>query len=179
MDTVTVTFLIIGAVGVVVLAGSLLLGELLSFGHADADGPFSMPAMAGFVGALGFVGAIAAALTPGGLAAEAAVGAVAGLIAALPTGWLAVRLTGAVMRMPTDATLTARDLIGVTGVVTTPVRAGGYGEVSLSVSGQRLKYNARADRALAIGTPVLVIDTPSSTSVVVEETSALFPPDLG
>lgn len=179
MDAVTVTFLVVGAVGVGVLAVSLLFGELLSIGHADADGPFSVPAMAGFVGSLGFIGAIAAALTPGGTGAEAVIGALAGLLAALPTAWLAVRLTRAMMRMPTDATLTAKDLIGATGVVTTPVRAGGYGEVSISVSGQRLKYNARADSALAIGTPVLVIETPSSTSVVVEETSTLLPPHPG
>ncbi len=179
MDAVTIVFLILGAVGVVVLAVSLLLGELLNFGHADADGPFSVPAMAGFVGALGFVGAIAAALVPGGPAVEAAGGAAAGLVAAVPTGLLAVRLTRAMMRMPTDATLTSRDLIGTTGVVTTPIRAGGYGEVSISVAGQRIKYNARADHPLAVGTPVLVVETPSSTSVVVEQTSALLPPDLG
>ncbi len=179
VDAVTVIFLIVGAFGVVVLAGSLLFGELLNFGHADADGPFSVPAMAGFIGALGFVGAIAAAVVPGGPTVEALAGAGAGLVAAVPTGLLAVRLTRAMMRMPTDATLTSRDLLGTTGVVTTPIRAGGYGEVSVSVAGQRIKYNARADRPLAIGTPVLVVDTPSSTSVVVEETAALLPPDLG
>lgn len=178
MDGVTITFLAIGGLGVVVLVISLLFGELLNLGHADADGPFSVPAMAAFVGALGFGGGIVAALVPGGTAVEAAVGAAAGLVVALPTAWLAIRLTAAMMRMPTDATLTNRDLIGATGVVTTPIRATGYGEVSVSVAGQRIKFNARADSPLAVGTPVLVVDTPSSTSVVVEETAALLPPDL-
>jgi hypothetical protein len=172
-----ITFLVIGAVGVVVLAVSLLLGDLLGLGHGDVDGPFSVPAVAGFVGAFGFVGLILAALVPGGTGAEAGVGAAGGLLAAVPTGWLAIRLTRALAGMPTDATLTSGDLIGATGVVITPIRAGGYGEVSLAVSGQRLKYNARADAPLAAGTPVLVIETPSATSVVVEETAAL-PPGL-
>ncbi|GAA4210731.1 hypothetical protein GCM10022220_31020 [Actinocatenispora rupis] len=178
MDWVTITFLVVGAVGVVVLAASLLLGDLLHLGHADADGPFSVPAIAGFVGAFGFAGLIVASLVPGGVVVEAGAGMLGGLLAALPTGWLALRLTRAVADMPTDATLSSADLIGVTGVVITPIRTGGYGEVSLTVSGQRLKYNARADAPLATGTPVLVIETPSATSVVVEETAAL-PPELG
>lgn len=178
MDWVMITFLVIGAVGVVVLAASLLLGDLLNLGHADVDGPFSVPAIAGFVGAFGFIGLIVAALVPGGTGVEAGLGGVGGLLAAVPTGALAIRLTRVMAGMPTDATLTSGDLIGTTGIVITPIRAGGYGEVTLAVSGQRLKYNARADTPLAIGTPVLVVETPSATSVVVEETAAL-PPDLG
>ena len=179
MDGVTITFLVIGAIGVLVLAVSLLFGELLQIGHADADGPFSVPAMAAFAGALGFAGAIVAALVPGGTAGEALAGGGAGLVAAVPAGWLAVRLTRSVMRMPTDATLSSSDLIGATGVVTTPIRATGAGEVSVSVAGQRIKFNARADRPLPTGTPVLVIETPSTTSVLVEETATVLPPDLG
>lgn len=176
MDGVTITFLIIGALGVLVLAVSLFLGDLLNVGHADADGPFSLPALSGFVGALGFAGAIVAALVPGGLAVEGLVGTLAGLAVAVPTGWGALKLTRSLIRMPTDATLTKQDLIGTLGTVTTPIRAGGYGEVSVSVAGQRIKFNARADKALQTGTPILVVGTPSTTSVVVEESAGLLPP---
>jgi membrane protein implicated in regulation of membrane protease activity len=179
MDWVTGAFLIVGAIGVVLLAISLLFGELLQFGHADVDGPFSVPVVAGFVGSFGFVGGIVAALVPGAGAPSALLGGVAGLATAFPTGWLVIRLTRALMRMPTDATLTRDDLIGALGTVTTPIRPGGYGEVKLAISGQVLKYNARSERALPLGTPVLVIETPSETSVVVEETDLRLPPAIG
>ena len=170
MDWVTITFLVLGGVGLLVLAVSLLLGELLQFGHADVDGPFSVPVLAGFLGAFGFVGAIVAALVPGAGAVSAGIGGAAGLAAAVPTGWLVIRLTRALLRMPTDPTLRSDDLFGALGTVTTPIRPSGYGEVKLTVAGQTLKYHARSERALPIGTPVLVVETPSATSVVVEET---------
>ena len=43
------TFLIIGGVGILVLALSVLIGDLFHFGHPDAAGPFSLPAVAGFI----------------------------------------------------------------------------------------------------------------------------------
>ena len=66
MNAASVTFLVIGGFGIVLLAVSLFLGDVLHFGHPDLDGPFSLPSIAGFVGAFGFGGAIAAALTGGG-----------------------------------------------------------------------------------------------------------------
>ena len=70
--------------------------------------------------------------------------------------------------MPTDATLTSADLIGALGVVLTEVPAGGLGEVRLAVAGQPMKFYARADRPLARGTQIFVIEVPSPTSVLVE-----------
>src|SRR5690606_32594511 len=49
MNAATVTFLLIGGIGLVLLVVSLFLGDL----DADADGPFSLPSVAGFVGAFG------------------------------------------------------------------------------------------------------------------------------
>jgi membrane protein implicated in regulation of membrane protease activity len=74
------------------------------------------------------------------------------------------------MNMSTDATLTSHDLIGTVGVVITPVPVGGYGEVRLSVAGQQIKFNARSDQPLALGTRVFVIEVPTPTSVLVEPT---------
>ncbi|MFG2038727.1 NfeD family protein [Dactylosporangium sp. NPDC048998] len=161
------TFLIIGGVGVAVLALSLLIGDLLHFGHPDADGPFSLPAVAGFIGAFGFAGAAVGALTgsDGPL-----VPAVAGLVAALPTAWIATRLARMAINMRTDATPTQRDMIGTTGVVVTPILSNGFGEVRISLGGQPVKLNARADRPIPLGARVLVVQATSPTSVIVEET---------
>ena len=166
----TAVFLVLGAAGVAVLALALLGGELLSFLHLG-DGPVSLEVVAGFLGAFGFAGAIAAEMlsadAPGPVAGAAAVG----LVAAVPTAWLALRLSRAARAMPTDATPRRRDLVGTIGVIVTAVPAGtGYGEVRVLLGGQPVKLYARADRPIASGAQVFVVEAPSDTSVVVEET---------
>lgn len=64
--TGTLIFLIIGGAGVGVLALALLGGEILHFGHPDVDGPVSVEAVAGFLGAFGFGAAIVNELLGGG-----------------------------------------------------------------------------------------------------------------
>jgi membrane protein implicated in regulation of membrane protease activity len=191
MDAVTVTFLGIGCLSLLLLVlslfggrthvghlhiGHLHLGDLhighFHFGHAGhaspTHGDLSLPVIAGFLGAFGFGGAIAAqlasehrALVAGGI----------GLLAAFPTAWGTGRLVDAAMNMPTDATVSSGDLVGTTGVVITPVPVGGgYGEVRLFVAGQPMKFNARSAQPLALGTHVFVIEVPSPTSVLVEPT---------
>ena len=161
------TFLVIGGIGVVILALSVLIGDLFHFGHPDAAGPFSVPAVAGFIGAFGFAGAaVAAATGSDGLLVPVAAGAVA----AVPTAWLATRLARFAMNMRTDATPTQSDMVGTTGVVVTPIIGNGYGEVRISLGGQPLKVSARADKPLALGTRVFVVEATSPTSVIVEET---------
>jgi len=135
-------------------------------GHGGTE--LSMPVIAGFLGAFGFGGAIVASLLPGRGATTVAVAVVVGLLAAIPTGWLAGKLVNAAINMSTDATLTSNDLIGAMGVVITPVPAGGYGEVRLAIAGQYIKFNARSDEPLALGARVFVISVPSPTSVLVE-----------
>ena len=56
-----VVLLAVGGLGVAVLVASLVLGEV---GPADADGPFSVPALAAGLGGIGFGGAAATALLP-------------------------------------------------------------------------------------------------------------------
>ena len=92
-------------------------------------------------------------------------------MAAVPTAFLAGKLVNAAMNMATDGTLTSSDLLGMSGVVITPVPVGGYGEVRLAVAGQQIKFNARANEPLALGTRVFVIEVPSPTSVLVEPTA--------
>ncbi|MFC8618294.1 hypothetical protein ACFT9M_18025 [Micromonospora purpureochromogenes] len=166
--TGTFIFLIIGGAGVAVLALSLLGAELLHFGHADVDGPVSVEAVAGFLGAFGFGAAIVNELvggrTPGMIAAAAAGGA----LAAVPTAWLAARLSRAARDMRTDPTPNRDDLVGALGLVVTPVPAVGYGEVRVRVAGQPVKLNARADHPIPVGAQIFVVQALSETSVHVE-----------
>lgn len=166
--TGTFIFLIIGGAGVAVLALSLLGAELLHFAHADVDGPVSVEAVAGFLGAFGFGAAIVNELvggrTPGMIAAAVAGGAVA----AVPTAWLAARLSRAARDMRTDPTPTRDDLVGALGLVVTPVPAVGYGEVRVRLAGQPVKLNARADHPIPVGAQIFVVQALSETSVHVE-----------
>lgn len=171
MSTATVVFLVIGGAGLALLALGLLGAEIFDFGQPDMDGPVSMEAVAAFIGAFGFGAAITSELlsahTPGAVVAAAG----AGFVAALPAGWIALRLARAARRMPTDATPTRADLVGSLGVVVTPVPADGYGEVRIRVSGQQMKFNARAEKPLPLGAHIFVVEAPSDTSVIVEATS--------
>jgi membrane protein implicated in regulation of membrane protease activity len=117
------------------------------------------------------VGAAAAVLVPGRAAELAA--CVGGVLGAVPTGWLAMRLTRAAMNMPTDPTPTSADLVGTVGTVVTPVPTDGFGEVRVTLAGQPVKLHAKSDRPLPRGARVFVIAAPSPTSVIVEETPAI------
>jgi membrane protein implicated in regulation of membrane protease activity len=172
VDPVTLAFLVIGGIGVAILAVSLLVGDLSGIGHPDAGGAFSVASVAGFVGAFGFAGAIADVLVPGRTTGLLA-GVVVGLLAAVPTAWFAVRLGRWAMSMRTDPTPTSADLVGTTGVVVTPIPVDGYGEVRVTLAGQPVKLYAKADHPLPRGAHVFVIATPSPTSVFVEETPAI------
>jgi membrane protein implicated in regulation of membrane protease activity len=173
VDGPTLIFLVIGAVGAVVLGLALLGAGILHVAHVDLGGPASVESIAGFLGAFGFGGAIASELlharTPLGIAAAAG----AGLAAAVPTAYLAVRLSRWARDIQTDPTLTRLDLIGTIGVVVTPIPASGYGEVRVRVAGLPVKLNARADHPIPYGTEVFVIEAPSDTSVIVEPTLPL------
>lgn len=177
MGTVTAVFLVVGACGIGLLALSLLGGELLHvlhLGDASGDGPFSLPTIAGFIGAFGFGGAIAAELTPGTQLDLAAAGGV-GIAAALPAAWMAMRLARSAMNMQTDETPTQDSLVGSLGVVVTRIPEGSYGEVRLRVAGQQVKFNARAAKPLPASTAVFVLEAPSASSVIVDEVTAISP----
>ncbi|MFI9527076.1 hypothetical protein [Micromonospora rosaria] len=166
--TGTLIFLIIGAVGVVVLALALLGTELFDALGGDVDGPVSVEVVAGFTGAFGFGGAIVNELLGAGSPTLIAAAAGGGAVAAIPTAWLASRLSRAARNMRTDPTPTRDHLVGALGLVVTPVPADGYGEVRVRVAGQPVKLNARADRPIPVGTQIFVVQTLSETSVHVE-----------
>lgn len=176
IDPFTTTFLVIGGLSVLLLLISVVIGDL---GHlaADADGPFSLPAIAAFLGGVGFGGAVAASLLDGLPTAPRLLASLAaGAVVALPLAYGALRLTSGLMRMRTDETLTAHSVLGSQGVIVTAVTGpASFGEVRLTIGGHTLKYNARSQHPLAVGTPVYVIDIPSETSVEVVSTAADAP----
>ena len=179
------TFLVIGGIGLFLLVTSLVGCSHPHLGHVDlhlpvhfghhvghgGDTMFSLPSIAGFIGAFGFGGAIAAQLLS---SHSALVPSLIGLAAAVPTAWGAARLTRAAMEMRTDATPTQHDVVGSLGVVIREIPQGGYGEVRVSFAGQLMKFHARATAPLPVGAQILVVDAPSTTSVVVESTDSLL-----
>ncbi len=173
-------FLVIGVLGLVVLLLSLFVGEF-DLGLGDADGPFSVPALAALLGGIGFGGAAATTLLPADLSdAVAALLALAvGLVVAVPLAWGAIRLSRALTDMPTQPTLTRHSLVGAQGVVVSAVPSPGYGEVRLALAGQQLKYSARSDVPLATGTPVYVVEALSETAVEVVSTAPEHHPLTG
>ena len=173
-------FLLVGVLGLVVLVLSLFAGEFGEFGDADADGPFSVPAIAALVGGIGFGGAAATAVLPEALPDVVAVllALVVGLAVAVPLAWGALRLSRALQDMPTQETLTRHHLVGAQGVVISAVPSPGFGEVRLSLAGQHLKYAARSDVPLPTGTPVYVVEALSDTAVEVVSTAPELPHPL-
>lgn len=173
MDPITMTFLIVGGVGLAIVLISIVVGDFLHFLNFDADGPFSLPAICAFISGGGFGGAIAASTINGRLdtAPTVLISLAAGLVLALPLSWATVRFARGLMRMNTDKTPEGSDLLGTLGTVVTSIPATGYGEVRIHVHGQSMKFNARSEIPLVAGTPIYVIGTPTATSVEVVSTA--------
>lgn len=160
-------FLVIGAVGIVMLLVSLIVGEHVngifdSFGGGDW---FTGSSLAAFLGALGFGGAIVQQLT--GSTTLAVVGGIllgavfGGLIA---YGMIKLRL------IDTGGAVTTNDLMDAPGVVLSDIPALGFGEIRVTRQGQMMKLNAKSAIPISTGTQVTVIDVLSATAVVVEPT---------
>ncbi|MEV7892181.1 hypothetical protein ACWD3I_48025 [Streptomyces sp. NPDC002817] len=163
-------FLGLGIAGVVLLALSLVLDGVLE-GLLDGvdtldglfDGWLSLPVIAGFVSMLGFSGAIVLGTTGLGAIGAATVGVPAGVA----TGWLAYRLSRALMSDRSGAAPRDADLIGASGAVVTAIPAGGYGEVLVHLAGQPVKLSAKSPTPVARGAEVWVEETLSQTAVSV------------
>lgn len=161
-------FILIGAVGLVIVLASLVLGDILDgvFDALDADfghGVFSAPVIGSFLAAFGF----GAALIMTGTGIGAVGGALGGLASGMVIGALALFMTRALMHMPTDPTVRSADYVGSTGVVVTRIPEDGLGEVSLTYAGHIEKLAARAAEPIPAGTTVVVTQVTSSTSVLV------------
>lgn len=163
-----VTFLIIGGVGILLLVISLILGDILD-GVLDVGGDwFSGAALAGFLGAFGFSGALA--LNAGaGTTLATIIGLAAGLLVGLGAAWVSLMLR----RGGDEATLRSSDLAGRDAMVVSPIPTEGYGEVSVVAAGHITKLNARCATPLGAGEAVRIVGVLSPTSVVVEPRAAV------
>src|SRR5581483_2110208 len=108
MSGIVITFLALGGFALLLLVLSLVGGGHLHIGHlhvghlhvghlhlghhGHGTPELSLPVISGFLGAFGFGGAIAATLSGGHGGIAIAVGVVVGLLAALPTAYLAGKL---------------------------------------------------------------------------------------
>ncbi|MBC7273531.1 MAG: hypothetical protein H5T76_33350 [Streptomyces sp.] len=164
-------FLGLGIVGVVLLVLSLVFDGILE-GLFDGlgldgflDGLLSLPVIAGFLSMLGFTGAIVMGTSGLGAVAATAIGVPAGAV----TGWLAYKLSRALMNDRSGTAPSGGDLIGVAGSVVTAIPADGYGEVLVHLAGQPLKLSAKSPVPLARGAEVWIAETLSHTAVSVRQ----------
>lgn len=163
-------FLGLGIAGVALLALSLIFDGVLE-GLFDGvnvldglfDGWLSLPVIAGFASMLGFSGAIAMGSTGLGAVGATAVGVPSGVA----TGWLAYRLSRALMSDRSGAAPRDDDVIGASGSVVTAIPVGGYGEVLVQLAGQPVKLAAKSPVPLARGAEVWVDQSLSHTAVSV------------
>lgn len=159
-------FLIIGAIGVVLALGALVVGDVLDGAfHLDAldSDLFSISSVSAFVGAFGFGGALGLAVSDS-MPIAVAVGVLIGALAA----YGAIRLTRA-LRHGEDATSFRTDsLIGHPARVITAIPEGGFGEVTLNMGGHVRKFAARSDHEIHTGTEVWVSAIVSPTAVEVQ-----------
>lgn len=163
-------FLVLGVVGLVVVALSLVAGDIHTgaFEALEADW-ISSAVLGGFTSAFGFGGAIAVAT---GLSRPLAV--VVGAAAGVAVGWLAWKLTRLLKDGPSDGTVTISDAVGHVGRVVTPIPETGYGVIRLAVGGHTLTCNASSTIPLDSGAEVQVTEVLSPTAVRV---TAVWKPD--
>ncbi|GAB2678555.1 hypothetical protein [Thalassiella azotivora] len=161
-------FMIIGGVGIALLLVSLVAGEVFDGLLEGVGGDLlSGAAVAGFLSAFGFVGALVLNATD---SSGLAIGA--GLVAGGAIGALAGWGTKLLSKGGDEATVRSTSLVGRQGTVITAVPADGLGQVSVVVAGHITQLNARANEPLPTGTAVTVTAVLSATSVLVEKRTA-------
>jgi len=156
------TFIIIGAIGLLVLLVALPLGDVFDVG----DGALSGTSLG--AGAVAF-GAIGTIVTANGLATVWAY--VASAVFALLTVVGVQKLVG---RLKASEDGQPRVLTGVTGTVTSTIVPSGSGEVSLDDPLELERRLAWADVEIASGTRIVVIEQ-SGSRVKVEPASTAPP----
>lgn len=157
------TFLVIGVLGLVLLAVGLVLGDLLD-GVTDVlpGDAFSTAVIGAFVAAAGFGGATADAL-----GAPALVAVPVGLVVGVGFGWFAVWLTRLVRDGGSDATPSVEHTLGQAGRVVSAIPEDGLGVVVVVLSGNPVRLNARCALPLDAGAEVYVTTVLSPTAVEV------------
>ena len=158
-------FLVIGGFGVALLLVSMIIGDVLD-GAIDSIGGgdwLTGGALAGFLGAFGFAGALALAATDS-VGLSIALGLLAGALVGALVGFVTLRL----QRGGDEANIRSSALVGLTGTVVNDIPLDGFGEVAVVVAGHPTKLNARCGEPLRAGHGVIVdaVLSPTSVSVV-------------
>ncbi|MDO5501816.1 MAG: hypothetical protein Q4G67_01460 [Actinomycetia bacterium] len=156
-------FLVIGGIGILLLLITLVLGDVLD-GILDFGGDLiSGPAVAAFLGAFGFGGALAvnAGLSTG---AAVGIGVAVGVVIGAGAGFASAQLT----KGGDESNVRTASLVGRPATVVTSIPEAGFGTVSIVASGHITSLNARAMQPIAAGTPVTITAVLSATSVSVE-----------
>lgn len=157
-------FLVVGAIGVALLIVALVLGDVLDGAlEGLSAGFFSTEALAGFLGALGFGGAIALSAT-----GSTSVAVVIGLVLGVLLGWLAAKASSFLHGSGETDTVRTSDMVEKIGTVVSAIPDGGFGIVSITVGGHLTRLNARSSVAVPPGTQVSVTQVISPTAVQVE-----------
>ena len=157
-------FLVVGAAGVVLLLIALVVGDLLDGAlEGLSAGFFSTEALAGFLGALGFGGAIALETT-----GSTSLAVVIGLVLGVLLGALAAKASRFLHGDGEGDAVRTSDMVEKIGSVVSAIPEGGFGVVSISVGGHRTRLNARSSTAVPAGTQVSVTQVISPTAVQVE-----------
>ncbi len=157
-------FLVVGAAGVVLLLVALLVGDVLDGAlEGLSAGFFSTEALAGFLGALGFGGAIALEVT-----GSTSVAVVIGLALGVLLGAAAAKASRFLQGSGESDTVRTSDMVEKIGVVVSAIPEEGFGVVSISVGGHITRLNARSSVAVPAGTQVSVTSIISPTAVQVE-----------
>ena len=163
-------FLIVGAVGLVVLLLSALFDGVLDAFDFDVfdNGIVSTVSIAAFIAVFGFAGAIATSMNAG-LPVALGVGSAAGVVAGALIGGITVLLRKA--EQP-EGTFHTRQLVGAEGTVVSPAPAGAHATVSLPFQGTNERFGAIADLDLTAGARIRVTSVISDTRVHVEPVSS-------
>ncbi|WP_051215493.1 NfeD family protein [Granulicoccus phenolivorans] len=165
-------FLVLGGIGLGFFVLSLLLGDVFEALHIDFGGEFlSTAAIAAFLGAMGFGGAIGLALGVAGPVAW-----VIALVCGLSLGILTALALRQLKRAGGGDPVRTADLLGRTGRVIEDIPADGYGVVTVSRGGHPTRLNAKAAEPIRAGTLIEVVAVLSPTAVRVKHGEPLTPP---
>lgn len=168
-----VLFLVIGAVGALLLIVGLVIGDVFDGVLPESDW-LSMTAIATWLTAFGFGAYVIDERSPLPTIIAVIVGAAAGFA----LGYVALRWSRSLATMATDATPTAADLTGRHGRVITAIPPRSSGEILVRMGGQPVKLTAVAGsgqgETFERGTEVVVVDVLSSTRVEVQSTEVFW-----
>lgn len=160
-----VVFIWIAGVSLVLLVVAAFLGDVLD-GVLDSidftGGYLSSASLLAFTGTIGFAGwvSMSAGLS---VFAATAIGVGCGLVVGAGAGLL----TRALVRSPTAHQITSADYVGAGATVVTSIPAEGYGEVTMTLSGQPMKLAARSRSAVKVGDRVVVTAVLNEATVMV------------